>query len=120
VALDMARPVRLFTGMLRQALILRDGGCAFAGCDIPPAGCEGHHVQPWWHGGETKLSNAVLLCRHHHRLVEPDPNAPPGSRWAIRLDGSGLPEVVPPLSIDPHQKPRQHSRYAERRYHRRT
>jgi hypothetical protein len=118
--LDVARPVRLFTGLLRQALNVRDGGCCFPGCDTPPAGCDAHHLQPWWSGGETKLGNGVLLCPHHHRLAEPDPSAPPGSRWTIRLNEHGLPEVVPPVRVDREQKPRQHIRYTENRYHRRT
>jgi hypothetical protein len=118
--LDVARPVRLFTGLLRQALNLRDAGCCFPGCATPPAGCDAHHVRPWWSGGPTELGNGVLLCPHHHRLVEPDPTAPPGSRWTIRLNRHQLPEVVPPVRIDPDQKPRQHARYTENRYHRRA
>ncbi|WP_203915547.1 DUF222 domain-containing protein [Rhizocola hellebori] len=34
--LDLGREQRLFKGPLRRALILRDGGCAFPGCDRPP------------------------------------------------------------------------------------
>jgi hypothetical protein len=34
--LDVGRERRLFTGPLRRALVLRDGGCAFPGCDRPP------------------------------------------------------------------------------------
>jgi hypothetical protein len=117
--LDVARPVRLFTGLLRQALNLRDGGCCFPGCDTPPAGCDAHHVRPWWSGGPTELGNGVLLCPHHHRLVEPDPTASAGSRWTIRFNRHQLPEVTPPVRIDPHQQPRQHARYTENRYHRR-
>jgi hypothetical protein len=30
---------------------------------------DGHHVQHWAQGGETKLSNLVTLCRFHHRLL---------------------------------------------------
>jgi hypothetical protein len=76
-------------------------------------------VQPWWSGGETKLGNGALLCPHHHRLVEPDPSAPPGSRWTIRLNEHGLPEVIPPVRVNREQQPRQHIRYTENRYHRR-
>lgn len=118
VVLDMARPVRLFGGLLRQALVLRDGGCAFPDCDTAPAVCDAHHLRPWWSGGETKLDNGVLLCPHHHRLVEPDASAAPGSRWVMRLDDRRLPEVIPPAHLDPGRAPRQHVRYTERRHHR--
>ena len=67
--LDLGRERRLFTGPLRRALVLRDGGCAFPGCDRPPRWCDGHHVIHWADGGATSLANAVLLCGHHHRLI---------------------------------------------------
>ncbi|MDT5037836.1 MAG: hypothetical protein QOE03_3021, partial [Micromonosporaceae bacterium] len=75
--LDIGRERRLFTGPLRRALILRDGGCAHPGCDRPPRWCDGHHIQHWADGGLTALGNAVLLCRHHHRLIH-------HSDWQVR------------------------------------
>src|SRR5690606_7900625 len=30
---------------------------------------DGHHIRHWADGGATRLSNLVLLCRHHHRQV---------------------------------------------------
>ena len=30
---------------------------------------DGHHIEHWADGGETKLDNLVLLCRRHHRFV---------------------------------------------------
>jgi hypothetical protein len=30
---------------------------------------DGHHIQHWADGGDTKLSNLVSLCRFHHRAV---------------------------------------------------
>ncbi len=30
---------------------------------------DAHHIRHWADGGETRLDNLVLLCRHHHRLV---------------------------------------------------
>ena len=30
---------------------------------------DAHHVQHWRDGGETRLDNLMLLCRHHHRLL---------------------------------------------------
>ena len=52
--LDLGRQRRLFTGAVRRAIILRDGGCAFPGCDRPPSWCEVHHWMPWHKGGTTR------------------------------------------------------------------
>src|SRR5579875_1571134 len=67
--LDVGREVRLVTGGLRAAVLLRDGGCTFPGCDRPPGFCEVHHVTPWWAGGDTSLLNSALLCTRHHHTV---------------------------------------------------
>ncbi|UWZ38785.1 DUF222 domain-containing protein [Dactylosporangium roseum] len=106
--LDLGQARRLFTGPLRRALILRDGGCAFPGCDRPPKWCDGHHIHHWAHGGPTNLTNAVLLCHLHHRLVH-------FGEWVVRLNpGDHLPEFIPPADIDPAQAPRRNT------FHRRT
>jgi hypothetical protein len=42
--LDLRQARRLFTGPVRRALVLRDGGCAFPGCDRPARWCDGHHT----------------------------------------------------------------------------
>jgi Domain of unknown function (DUF222)/HNH endonuclease len=68
--LDVGRQRRLISGPLRRALVLRDRGCSFPGCDRPPRWAEGHHVRHWADGGTTSLENAVLvcrLCRHRHK-----------------------------------------------------
>ena len=70
--LDVGRAKRLFTGGLRTAIIHRDHGCTFPGCDRPPDWCDAHHITPWWAGGETKLTNAALLCARHHTIVHRD------------------------------------------------
>jgi hypothetical protein len=57
------------TAAQRAALVVRDGGCAVAGCDRPPAWCEAHHLRHWLHGGPTDLANLALVCRAHHRAV---------------------------------------------------
>ena len=92
--------------------VLRDQGCAFPGCDAPPAACEAHHTRPWWAGGTTCLTNGVLLCPYHHRLVEPDPNKSARVQWQILIDpATGLPWFTPPHQIDPDRVPRLHHRF---------
>ncbi|MEW2427614.1 DUF222 domain-containing protein [Micromonospora sp. NPDC047644] len=105
--LDVGRQRRLITGPLRRALVLRDGGCAFPGCDRPARWCAAHHIRHWADGGPTSLDNAVLLCGHHHRHVHQ-------SDWAVRLGDDGHPEFLPPAWLDPDQLPRRNH------YHRRT
>ena len=109
--LDLGRRSRLFTGATRQALALRDRGCVFPGCNAGPTICEGHHIQPWWNGGRTDLGNAVLLCPHHHRIVEPRP-ADTENQWQVRLGADGIPELLPPRFVDKHRKPRRHQRFS--------
>ena len=58
---------RTIPSALRRALVVRDGGCSFPGCDRPPGWCDAHHRVHWADGGETRLDNLVLLCRRHHR-----------------------------------------------------
>jgi hypothetical protein len=66
--LDLGRRARLVSPALRRALVVRDGGCGFPGCDRPPEWCDAHHLVPWTAGGATSLDNLVLLCRRHHVL----------------------------------------------------
>ncbi|NJC65219.1 DUF222 domain-containing protein [Planosporangium flavigriseum] len=105
--LDVGRENRLIKGPLRRALVVRDRGCAFPGCDRPPRWADGHHIVHWADGGTTSLDNAVLLCGRHHRLIHHSP-------WQVRINpADGLPEFTPPTYIDPAQKPQRN------RYHRR-
>jgi len=67
--LDVGRARRLIDGPLRRALVLRDKGCAFPGCDRPARWCHGHHIRSWADGGETSLTNSALLCGFHHREI---------------------------------------------------
>ena len=65
--LSVGRKTRTIPPPIRRALEFRDQGCRFPGCTSKH--CDAHHIVHWGDGGETKLSNLVLLCRRHHRLL---------------------------------------------------
>jgi hypothetical protein len=113
--LDVGRAQRLVTPAIRTALSLRDQGCVFPGCDKSPGGCHAHHLVPWWCGGETSLKNLVLLCPHHHGLLEPSRDGPDGRRWTVQLGRDGVPEVRPPAYVDAGRRPRRHQRFRDLR-----
>lgn len=96
--LDIGRAARAVPRPLRRALTARDRGCAFPGCDRPPAWCQAHHIVHWAHGGPTALTNLVLLCGHHHRAVH-------HHGWQVHIGPEGIPLFTPPRWIDPAQTP---------------
>ena len=107
--LDVGRKTRAISPAMRRALDHRDGGCRFPGCSLQF--CDAHHVEHWAHGGETRLDNLVLLCRHHHRCVHEEGYevrlSADGSATFLRPDGRempgapGLPRLPePPSSPD--------------------
>lgn len=108
--LDVGREHRLVTPALRAALVARDGGCAFPSCQARPAVCEAHHITPWWAGGPTALSNLVLLCHHHHALVEPAKYCL-RDQWEIRIAADGVPEAIPPARFRTDRRPLRHQRH---------
>lgn len=66
--LSVGRKTRTISPALRRALSARDRGCRFPGCPNTRY-VDAHHIHHWAHGGETKPSNLVSLCRFHHRQV---------------------------------------------------
>jgi len=102
--LDIGRANRTVSGPLRRAVALRDGGCTFPTCDIPPQWCVVHHVVFWADGGPTTLSNSALVCNAHHNTAH-------HTEWHIRIAEDGLPEWIPPAHVDPQQRPRRHHRH---------
>ena len=67
--LRMGRTLRYANRHQRRALLARDGGCIFPGCDRPASWCDAHHVDEWDNNGPTDINNLGLLCRHHHRVT---------------------------------------------------
>ncbi|WP_232421865.1 HNH endonuclease signature motif containing protein [Nocardioides sp. Iso805N] len=65
--LDLGRARRLFSPAQHKALKIRDRHCRAEGCTVPATWCDAHHENPWSRGGPTDLTNAALLCGHHHR-----------------------------------------------------
>jgi hypothetical protein len=68
VPLSVGRKRRTISSSIKRALLKRDTSCTFPGCDNRVF-LEGHHVQHWADGGETSMSNVLLLCTHHHHYV---------------------------------------------------
>jgi hypothetical protein len=67
--LDVGSTIDIVPAYLRRALIKRDHGCRFPGCDQPAMTCHPHHVVPRSEGGPTSLTNLVLLCSFHHLVA---------------------------------------------------
>lgn len=84
---------RLFTEGQRLALIARDKGCSFPGCDTPPQWTQAHHVT----GGPTSIDNGTLLCGFHHRQHQKQ-------GWTCRMI-NGIPHWIPPTWLDPTRTP---------------
>ena len=57
---------------------------------------------PWSEGGQTDLSNLVLLCDYHHDRID-------SHGWQIIMI-EGVPWFVPPAWLDAEQTPRRNHR----------
>ena len=67
--LDQGRAVRFFTAAQVRRLWLRDCGCTYPGCSMPPHWADAHHLVHWADFGPSDLANAALLCERHHTIV---------------------------------------------------
>ena len=79
IPVQLGRAQRLFSPHQRKLLALRDAGCRFPGCGLPPAFTDAHHLHPWQAGGATDLPNGLLVCRWHHRHLHE-------RGWQVRPD----------------------------------
>ncbi|MFO7564704.1 MAG: DUF222 domain-containing protein [Enhygromyxa sp.] len=66
--LDIGRRTRAIPSAISRALWLRAGGCRVPGCDRRHH-LHAHHIRGWAEGGPTRLSNLVLTCSSHHRMI---------------------------------------------------
>lgn len=87
--LDYGRATRTISAAIWSALVVRDEGCRFPGCDRPAHWTEAHHVVWFRDGGETNLGNLVLLCSRHHHLIH-------NAGWHAKLRPDATFEVTDP------------------------
>jgi len=92
--LDVGRRTRTIPPAIRTALVVRDRGCVFPGCDRPPPWTDAHHLVHWADGGPTNLDNLALLCRTHHRTVHE-------RRWQLTRNPDGSWTATPPGRASP-------------------
>jgi hypothetical protein len=69
MVIDVGRATRTVSPPTMRALRVRDKGCRFPGCDRQVNWSNPHHIIYRSRGGSDKLTNLVLLCYFHHRLV---------------------------------------------------
>jgi hypothetical protein len=67
----------------RRALVVRDQGCVFPGCDRPPSACQAHHLRFWSRHGPTDVENLALVCTFHHWLIH-------DRHWALERMPPGM------------------------------
>jgi len=89
VVIDVGRARRVVAGPTRRALAARDGHCRWPRCDRPASWSDAHHVIHWSKGGETDLSNMVLLCHRHHWMAHE-------GGWQLVQTSEGEVLTVPP------------------------
>jgi len=97
--LNIGRKSRAVPPAMRRALNIRDGGCRYPGC-CQTRYVDAHHIHHWCDGGETRLDNLVLLCRHHHRLLHEGGfsiGKQPGASAGLRFVDKAGREIRPAL-----------------------
>ena len=93
VVLRMGRTRRLFTGKLREAVMLAAHQCVWNGCNRPTTNCQADHLTEWRHRGETDVGNGAPMCAHHNRFKNHGfrVHRDPGGYWhTYRPDGTEI------------------------------
>ncbi len=91
LVIEVGRSKRVVSGPARRALNARDGHCRWPGCERPASWSAAHHVVHWIRGGTTDLSNLILLCHRHHRMVHE-------GGWQIVKSNDGRMLTIPPTA----------------------
>ena len=65
--LDYGTTTRLASDSQYYAMVARDGGCRWPGCDRPPGWTQAHHIdEVFLDDGPTDLNKMCLTCSTHH------------------------------------------------------
>ena len=84
VPVEVSKHVRTVPHGLYRAVLTRDRGCSWHGCDAPPGWCDvAHGETPFRRRGRLKLDNCALLCRRHHRQFD-------AGNWRMIIDGPSV------------------------------
>ncbi|HEX6538037.1 MAG TPA: DUF222 domain-containing protein [Candidatus Dormibacteraeota bacterium] len=95
LVLDAGRSRRVPSPAQRRALVARDQGCVWPGCERPPSWTAAHHLLHWTRdNGPTKIANLVSICHRHHEKVHEE-----GFRLVLTEDHRVL--ALPPLADAP-------------------
>ncbi len=94
VSVSVSKKVRTVPAGLWRALVARDRGCTWRGCDAPAAWCDvAHGEQAYADDGHLAPANAALLCRRHHRAYDHGP-------YLMLIDSDGVRYVRDPDAED--------------------
>ena len=81
--LGITSPEATIPAPVRAAVLARDRGCRFPGCQAPPRYLDLHHVVPREEAGPTTCDNLVGLCRRHHTAINE-------RRWTLSMTPDGV------------------------------
>jgi hypothetical protein len=96
-ALRLGRISRDPSAAMMRQLRYRDAECRFPGCGARQF-TQAHHIVWWKRGGTTDMSNLLLVCTFHHRLVHEH-------GWGLRRDPSGEVRWFRPGGVPYHAGP---------------
>ena len=102
VPLALGRTRRIASRGQTMALIAREGGCSFPGCDHPPQWCDRHHILDWILGGRTDLDNLTLYAIPPHPFPAERLDLPDERRRVTGMDTAALDR---PSATAPTQQP---------------
>lgn len=82
VIVDQGRSRRLFTGRLREAVMMLTPRCIWPGCRVRSGRCQADHLHEWSADhGHTRTDNGGPLCGRHNRFKH--------HGYTVRRDGTG-------------------------------